>query len=135
MTTIKSYTDIEQSKKLAEILPLESADACWSKYDDGQIRVMPMELWDLIKDGLSCLEFTPAWSLSVLLELLPNDDYHITLLYKTNNGWCSEYLEEPKSDTEGMHYEYPESLYSVYDDNSIDAVYWMLIWLLENKKL
>ena len=26
MATIKSYTDIEQSKKLAEILPLESAD-------------------------------------------------------------------------------------------------------------
>jgi hypothetical protein len=26
MATIKSYTDIEQSKKLAEILPIESAD-------------------------------------------------------------------------------------------------------------
>ena len=26
MATIKSYTDIEQSRKLAEILPLESAD-------------------------------------------------------------------------------------------------------------
>ena len=26
MTAIKSYTDIEQSRKLAEILPLESAD-------------------------------------------------------------------------------------------------------------
>ena len=26
METIKSYTDIEQSKKLAEILPLDSAD-------------------------------------------------------------------------------------------------------------
>ena len=29
MTTIKSYTDISQSKKLAEILPLESADMYW----------------------------------------------------------------------------------------------------------
>ena len=26
MATFKSYTDIEQAKKLAEILPLESAD-------------------------------------------------------------------------------------------------------------
>ena len=26
---MKSYTDIEQSKKLAEILPLESADMSW----------------------------------------------------------------------------------------------------------
>ena len=29
MTTIKSYTDIKQSRKLAEILPLESADMYW----------------------------------------------------------------------------------------------------------
>lgn len=132
---IKSYTDLEQSKKLAEILSLESADACWSKYDDGQIRVMPMELWDLIKDGLSCLEFTPAWSLSALLELMPNDDYHITLIYKTNRVWCSEYKEEPKSEAEGMHYEYAESLYSVYADTPIDAAFEMICWLKENNKL
>lgn len=30
MATTKSYTDIEQSKKLAEILPLESADMSYS---------------------------------------------------------------------------------------------------------
>lgn len=30
MTTIKSYTDLEQSRKLAEILPLESADMVYS---------------------------------------------------------------------------------------------------------
>ena len=29
MATIKSYTDIEQSRKLAKILPLESADMYW----------------------------------------------------------------------------------------------------------
>lgn len=28
MATIKAYTDLEQSKKLAEILPLESAERC-----------------------------------------------------------------------------------------------------------
>ena len=30
MTTIKSYTDISQSKKLVEILPIESADMYYS---------------------------------------------------------------------------------------------------------
>lgn len=30
MATIKSCTDLEQSRKLAEILPLESADMYWS---------------------------------------------------------------------------------------------------------
>jgi hypothetical protein len=29
MTTIKSYTDLEQSKKLAEVLPIDSADMYW----------------------------------------------------------------------------------------------------------
>ena len=29
MATIKSYTDLKQSKKLAERLPLESADMNW----------------------------------------------------------------------------------------------------------
>ena len=29
MATIKSYTDIEQSRKLAEILPIESSDMYW----------------------------------------------------------------------------------------------------------
>ena len=28
---MKSYTDIEQSKKLAEILPVETADMCYPK--------------------------------------------------------------------------------------------------------
>ena len=29
MEIVKSYTDLEQSKKLAEILPLETADMKW----------------------------------------------------------------------------------------------------------
>ena len=32
MATIKSYTTIEQSRKLAEILPIESADMCYIKH-------------------------------------------------------------------------------------------------------
>lgn len=31
---MKSYTDLSQSKKLAEILPLESADMCWTPFDE-----------------------------------------------------------------------------------------------------
>ena len=31
---MKSYTDLEQSKKLAEILPLESADMCYKCLED-----------------------------------------------------------------------------------------------------
>lgn len=77
----------------------------------------------------------PAWSLNTLWGLMPNDDYHITLIYKTNRGWCSEYQEEPKSEAEGMHYEYPESLYSVYADTPLDAAFEMMCWLLDSRKL
>ena len=31
---MKSYTDLEQSKKLAEILPLESADMSYRPYEE-----------------------------------------------------------------------------------------------------
>lgn len=32
---MKAYTDIEQSKKLAEILPIETADAWWADDKEG----------------------------------------------------------------------------------------------------
>ena len=80
MATIKAYTDLEQSKKLAEILPLESADICYvcgntilnlhTKYGDTSIE-------ELYKKHI-----IPAWSLAALLNILPSatldssDDHH-----------------------------------------------------------
>jgi hypothetical protein len=66
MATIKSYTDIEQSKKLAEILPLESADMFLAM--DGIVPVMSK----YIDDGLVTADETaiPCWSLAALLEQL-----------------------------------------------------------------
>ena len=50
MATIKAFSDLEQSKKLAEILPLESADMCYmylgtedKKYQDIPICAPAME--------------------------------------------------------------------------------------------
>ena len=71
MATIKSYTSLEQSRKLAEILPLESADMCWQKiYDenhllsDYRIELLPFRLYS----GLG----VPAWSFTALLDVLPS---------------------------------------------------------------
>ena len=63
MATIKSYSDLEQSKKLAEILPLESADMCYQ---------LPCEEGDkpLLEQG--GFGSTPCWSLASLLDILPN---------------------------------------------------------------
>ena len=72
MVTVKSYTTIEQSKKLAEILPLESADMCYiqdllagCKYGEYKPYI-----GDLIpaygQDKIRC------WSLAALLSVLPS---------------------------------------------------------------
>lgn len=61
MITIKSYTDIEQSKKLAEILPIESADMY---YWHGCERLVH-------GNNGNCDEYDiPCWSLAALLGVL-----------------------------------------------------------------
>jgi hypothetical protein len=70
MATIKSYTDIEQSKKLAEILPIESADMrfCYSHTLDGRVTGH----YPMIGREPS-MGTTPCWSLAALLNVLPAD--------------------------------------------------------------
>ena len=86
MATIKSYTDIEQSKRLARILPLESADMRYgyiAPYDysdrmyDGGYDEVPYPKDFLVKNpNFSANEYDaelPCWSLSALLAILPNE--------------------------------------------------------------
>lgn len=81
---MKSYTDLEQSKKLAEFLPLESADMDYIPYIniDGEYSIN-VNIWDndhVIEEG-----WIPCWSLSALLSVLPSasldnsDDHHFRL--------------------------------------------------------
>ena len=76
MATIKSYTDLEQSKKLAEILPIESADMF---YRDNGIDVKLM--WEHIAQKVT----NPCWSLTALLNVLPSatldssNDHHFRI--------------------------------------------------------
>ena len=73
---MKAFTDIEQSKKLAKILPFDSADMAWySSYakDGYSIRMLndtyPL---DIIGDAHDEI---PAWSLAALLDVLPLSIY------------------------------------------------------------
>ena len=59
---MKAYTDLEQSKKLAEILPIESADMC---YNDNELRIGYAPLAKERDD------YFPCWSLAALLDVLP----------------------------------------------------------------
>lgn len=68
---MKSYTDREQSRKLAEILPLESADYCWG-IDDETLHYNNSPYPCAWKD-YTCKEYyIPCWSLAALLSVLPN---------------------------------------------------------------
>jgi len=69
---MKSYTDLDQSKKLAEMLPIESADLAWypSYAKDGYSIRMLNDAYplDIIGDAHDEI---PAWSLAALIETLP----------------------------------------------------------------
>ena len=69
---MKAFTDIDQSKKLAEILPVESADMMWDDWsliDEGW-KLSAGYYPEIEKDyGRKCY---PAWSLAALLDILPN---------------------------------------------------------------
>lgn len=79
---LKSYTDLEQSKKLAEILPLESADMFYDGVQDlykektynipidgSSITVRTRHI--ITEKGIKANLLLPAWSLAALLSVLP----------------------------------------------------------------
>ena len=67
MATIKSFTDLKQSKRLAEILPLESADMKILPFNKREYRIVP------INDIAVCNKEDEiyAWSLAALLNIIP----------------------------------------------------------------
>lgn len=91
---MKSYTDIEQSKKLAEILPIESADMCY--------RIVAYNPNDTHEYQPYCFISTlesdiPCWSLAALLKVLPHsldDRYTLQLGYPPGDGdWYIMYVD------------------------------------------
>jgi len=72
---MKNYTSLDQSKKLAKILPLDSADMCYKCLDDDpyDIVVRPYHEWKEEYRGLLISKEArvfPAWSLTSLYELI-----------------------------------------------------------------
>lgn len=129
---MKSYTDLEQSKKLAEILPLESADMIYIMYRNGEkpqngdenlstVYESDDHKWywiDIIDESWDmCIgEDIPCWSLSALLKTLnfpsltqnKEDEWEVCVFDHDND----DYIEEKAS-------------------NPIDACYKMIIRLNE----
>lgn len=128
MATIKSYTDLVQSKKLAEILPLESADYCWG-IDDETLQYNSSPYPCAWKD-YTCKEYyIPCWSLAALSEFIlsyiADDDGNNYKFYLSKDGldrWIAYY----KSDDISIHI-------SEESDNMIDVIFEMVCWLKADK--
>lgn len=96
MTTIKSYTDLEQSKVLAKFLPLDSADMWWNYYsvttDDTTPQIIHLDTpWAGSFNLSNKPDNIPCWSLVALLHVMPDkviegdDDNHILPPVKVDN--------------------------------------------------
>ena len=77
MATIKSYTDLEQSKKLAKILPLESADMFYNEEPEDETYskdIVDTKYPMVLREGhIRFLEEygIPCWSLAALIGVMP----------------------------------------------------------------
>ena len=99
MATIKSYSDLQQSKKLAEILPIESADQTWARIAIAGANLDVPEEIQYRHNGDMPFQYysgigTPCWSLAALLGVLPKDesiDCSISFGYYNGKG---EYIEK-----------------------------------------
>ena len=106
---MKSYTDLEQSKKLAKILPLESADMYY-EWPNKNVHFKDDKYSGM---GRSC------WGLAALLDVLPN---------------CTDIVKE-EADTENEKYMctvgVKDDIISTFGNNPVDACYEMIIKLHE----
>ena len=128
MTTIKSYTSLEQSMKLAEILPIESADMCYPR-DAFAVNYDKEPVCHHSGIGLA----HPCWSLAALYGILPNNKKESTTL--SRGGWKIE----PPEYIDNWWCEYEDDNhtkdFAVSADNPVDACYNMIIKLHELKML
>lgn len=116
MATIKSYTTIEQSRKLAKILPLKSADMHF--INDKHAGCVPY--FEMINDSnpwSKGLKIYPCWSLACLLKVMPFW-YDIHPVKNGVSIKCDYGKEE-----------------IVISDNPVDACYEMILKLHERKVL
>lgn len=110
---MKSYTDIEQIKKLAEILPLESADMYYNQHplENYYTPIPHIGSYSAMHDQIPC------WSVAALLEVIRSNGRYELQMYE--GGY---YFEANGFMTESYF-------------NPIDACYEMIIKLHEQKLL
>ena len=121
----KICTSLEQSKKLIELgIDIKTADICWSI----DIPDLPTLLAYPITDCDNWENKIPAWSLSALLELIPdkisisNESYYLSFTKKSVEFRGPITWDGQKAKSFEM-------------DNTLDAAFEMVCWLKENGKI
>ena len=91
MSTIKAYSDLPQSKKLAEILPIKSADMRYhtiSHYNSYPCD----EIVYMVEFGKASDKDIPCWSLAALLMVLPEPE----LIQNSEGKWTLIYWDKSR---------------------------------------
>ena len=116
---MKSYTDLEQSKKLAEFLPLESADYHYIAQGEKSYHYSYSLSNDAIEQYNGDIKYIPCWSLSALLSVIRKTvGYEVLCLDKENITIKCELGDEPWS-------------IEINKDNEVDACYETILKLHE----
>lgn len=139
---MKAYTDLEQSKRLAEFLPLDSADMRYAPFGD-------THPW-FIKGSLIEKDSIPCWSLDALMDILPANivtssniantlhvTYHMDMYKREDHKWIINY-ERERMYTFGLSLFHTFNVDFVKDLGSvelIDTAYNTIITLHNNKIL
>ena len=119
---MKSYTDLNQSKRLAEILPLKSADMCFNTRNNMPPLMTPYSKFNEFFGMEKTPDFLiPCWSLAALLEELNRNCWKVSL------KCCGAEWD--------MTYDDGEIYISVPSNYAIDACYGLIIKLHEQKLL
>ena len=128
MATIKSYSNLEQSKKLAEILPLESADMYYPWYieeDRDNIKSGHRISIPSVGNFIHKVNILPCWSLAALLSVIPKhiNDYNVLRIDISNNDFAIWYDEIGH----GVNNDLPD----ITMGSAVDACYKMILKLYE----
>ena len=118
-------TTIEQSRHLLELgLDPSTADMFYFSY--GMFRPMKLHVGKILEDVVTGKRqwAIPAWSLSALLDVMPNNDYwEICLWQYKDQRWQCVFDDVEFSNGETKAF---------VADAPIDTAYEMVCWLLEN---
>lgn len=129
---MKTHTDYEQSKKLAKILPIESADMFW--YKDSVIKEVNPRVMNYTQiPELQSMYYSPCWSLSALLEVLPKEvniegQRYAPCLFPVIDGHWLLKLWYNSNETF-------TSPIAIFEDNPVDVYYEMIVKLNKLKLL